>query len=169
MQTHRIKVKLGDAEFDAEGKAETVQAQYDAFLKLVASLPRPEAATPKPNLAKATPSGGIEIADAAMDRIFRRGEVLSLAALPSGEDMEADTMLVLLYGYLKIQSEQTVTGTTLRKSALVSGVNIERADRIMNALIPDYVLAAGVRKARRYQLNNRGLTRAEGIIKTILQ
>ena len=78
-------------------------------------------------------------------------------------------MLALLYGYLKIQSEQNVTGTTLRKSALVSGVNIDRADRVLNGLIPDYVLAGGVRKARRYQLNNRGIARAEGIIKQILQ
>lgn len=169
METHRIKVKLGNAEFDAEGKPEAVQAQYEAFLKLVALLPKPETVAPKTDFIKVTPTGAIEIADAVLDRVFRRGDVLSLSALPSGEEREADTMLALLYGYLKLQNEQTVTGTSLRKSALVSGVNIDRADRVLNTLIPDFVLAGGVRKARRYQLNNRGLTRAEGIIKGILQ
>jgi len=169
METHRIKVKLGDAEFDAEGKPEAVQAQYDAFLKLVAARPKPEPEpAPKQNLAQVK-GISIEIADVALDRIFRRGDVLSLAALPNGEGREADAMLALLYGYAKLQNEQSVTGTMLRKSALVSGVNIERADRVMNGLIPDFVMAGGVKKAKRYQLNNQGLARAESVIRTLLQ
>ena len=170
MENHRIKVKLGDAEFDAEGKPEDVKAQYDAFLKLLGSRPKAEAAPPlKPALEKPNPATPGEVERGLLDRVFRQGDILSLAAIPSGEAREADTMLALLYGYFKISGEQTVTGTSLRRSALQSGVNIDRADRVLNGLIPDFVLAGGIRKARRYQLNNRGIARAEAIIKAILQ
>jgi len=171
MENHRIKVKLGDAEFDAEGKPEDVKAQYDAFLALLAALPKtqPPAASEKPIGASALTAPPGEVERALLDRVFRQGDVLSLAALPTGEAREADTMLALLYGYLKLADEQTVTGTSLRRSALQSGVNIDRADRVLNGLIPEFVLAGGVRKARRYQLNNRGIARAEAIIKALLQ
>src|SRR2546425_533565 len=122
MENHRIKVKLGDAEFDAEGKPEDVKAQYDAFLKLLASLPKTQATPNKPATPdKPKPATPGEVERGLLDRVFRQGEVLSLAAIPSGESREADTMLALLYGYLKISGEQTVTGTSLRKSALQSG------------------------------------------------
>jgi hypothetical protein len=179
MDSHRIKVKLGDAEFDAEGKPEDVKAQYEAFLALVSSLPKQAAPhvstataynkTPVPGQPNNEPHG---MAPEALERIFRRGDNLSLAALPSGDNAAQDAMIALLYGYLKLQSESTVTGTSLMKSAKISGVDlgkVGRVDRVMAALIPDYVLAAGVKKAKRYQLNNRGLAKAEAVINAILQ
>lgn len=86
--------------------------------------------------AAATVNGVGAVAGVTMDRVFRQGDRLSLAALPKGDNATADAMLALLYGYLKMQGEPTVNG---------------------------------VRKARRYQSNNRGLTRAEEVIKTILE
>lgn len=177
MESHRIKVRLGDAEFDAEGKPEDVKAQYEAFLALVALAPKvappPPAAAqpvlPVPGQPNQSEQG---IPAEVMDRVFRRGDTLSLAALPSGENGSQDAMIALLYGYLKIQSESTVTGTSLMKSAKISGIDLgksDRVDRVVAGLIPDYILAAGVKKAKRYQLNNRGLARAEAVIKAILQ
>lgn len=178
MENHRIKVKIGDAEFDAEGKPEDIKAQYEAFLAIVASVPK---VAPPPAAAVAPPALPVPgqpnhpeqgLPAEIMDRVFRRGDTLSLAALPSGEQGPQDAMIALLYGYLKIQSESTVTGTSLMKSAKISGVDLgksDRVDRVISGLIPDYILAAGVKKAKRYQLNNRGLARAETVIKAILQ
>src|SRR5712664_3787251 len=99
MDNHRIKVKLGDAEFDAEGKPEDVKAQYDAFLKLLASLPKTQAFPTKPATPdKPTPPSSGEVERGLLDRVYRSGDdVLSLAALPTGEAREADAMLALLY------------------------------------------------------------------------
>jgi hypothetical protein len=176
MDQHRIKVKLGDAEFDAEGKPEAVQAQYEAFLALVSSMPKvpvPQSTTynktPVPGQPNSDPQG---ISTEVLERIFRKGDNLSLAALPVGDNATQDAMVALLYGYLKLQSEATVTGTSLMKSAKISGVDlgkVGRVDRVMAGLMPDYVLTAGVKKAKRYQLNNRGLAKAEAVIKAILQ
>lgn len=174
MENHRIKVKLGDAEFDAEGNAEVVQAQYDAFLAAVAALPKP---APKPAVASAfiveagdrlVATAEVRPHPATLERVFRNGDVLSLAALPTGEKALSDAMLVLLYGYNRIKNESSVTGTALARSAKVSGISFGRLDRVMGQ-VSEYVLAAGIRKARRYQLNNRGIARAEEIIKAIVQ
>ncbi|MBI2752443.1 MAG: hypothetical protein HYX46_02855 [Betaproteobacteria bacterium] len=171
-KTHRIKVKLGDAEFDAEGSEEAVQAQYDAFLAAVSSLPK--AATQaglNATLGAATLNATATVSPApqVLDRVFRRGEILSLAALPSGDNAVPDAMLAILYGHMKLEGEQAVTGTMLMKSAKKSGVTLDRVDRVVEPLMPKYVAAAGVKKARRYQLNNPGIARAEEIIKAILQ
>jgi hypothetical protein len=179
MENHRIKVKLGDAEFDAEGKPEDVKAQYEAFLALVAALPKVQPPPPPPPnpqppaFVPGQPNNQPEgVAQEMMDRVFRKGDNLSLAALPSGDNAAQDAMLALLYGYQKIQNETHVTGTLMMKSAKISGVDlgkVGRVDRVMASLIPDYVLAAGVKKAKRYQLNNRGLAKAENVIKAIFQ
>lgn len=180
METNRIKIKIGDAEFEAEGPTETVQAQFDSFMKVVAerATTAPVAQAPVSNqsttlaanaaTAAATTTG--EPTPDVLSRVFRDTDALSLAALPhSGENPNADAMLALLYGYLRLRNENAVTGTSLMKSAKISGIPIDRVDRLMEAHQPDYVLVAGVKKARRYQLNNRGIAQAAKIINAIIE
>jgi hypothetical protein len=176
METNRIKIKIGSAEFEAEGPAEIIAPQFEAFMAAIAVLPKenplgsttaPANTPPAVNTPGSTapPNGGVS--QDVLDRVFKSGETLSLSALPSGDNAGGDAMLAMLYGYLKLKGHTTVTGTSLMKSAKMSGITIDRVDRAMNQ--PDYVLAAGVRKARRYQLNNRGIARAAEIINAILQ
>ena len=168
METHRIKTKIGVHEFEAEGPKELVTAQFEAFMAAVSSMPKDTPTTITPPVVPPPPLPLVTAATGeVLERVFRQGDTLSLAALPAGDNATPDAMLALLYGYLKLKGETTVTGTSLMKSAKLSGVAIDRVDRAMNQ--PEYVLAAGVRKARRYQLNNRGISRAEDIIKAILQ
>lgn len=177
METTRIKVRIGDAEFEAEGPQELITKQFDSFMAVVSATPKKEPTAPpsaavggptQPASGAAPPTPASEVASAVMERVFRQGDTLSLAALPNGENASSDAMLALLYGYMKIKNETTVTGTSLMKSAKLSGVSVDRVDRLM-AANQDLVLAAGVRKARRYQLNNRGIARAAQIINAILQ
>ena len=61
MTTHKIKVKLGDAEFEAEGAEETVQAQYDQFLTALertAQPTKPKLQTPAAGTQPSTESAG---------------------------------------------------------------------------------------------------------------
>ena len=53
-----------------------------------------------------------------MGRVFRRdGDIVTLLALPRTSDVGADTLVVLLYGFLKILGRNAVTGVTLAKAA----------------------------------------------------
>ena len=172
--THRIKVKLGLNEFEAEGKQELVKQQYADFLEAVKqtsiSAPiAPPPTQPKPN----TPTEenvwvGSKIPTAILDRIFRKGDPLSLLATPRSEKANADSLLVLIYGLTELKGEQAVTGTTLRKSASKSGVNVNRIGETLNAHA-DLIQAGGERKGRRYSLNNRGIAEAERIIKGMVE
>jgi len=167
METHRIKMKIGVHEFEAEGPRELVTAQFEAFMAAVSSLP---AGAPSNHLGTPiTPATPLEASQAILDRVFSKGDPLSLAALPSGDNAWENALLILLYGYLKINGEQTVTGTMLNKAAKKSGVVVDRIDRAMSIHQPDFVLVAGAKKGRKYSLNNRGIARAEEIIRTIVQ
>lgn len=173
MENNRIKMKIGDAEFDAEGPSEIVTAQFNAFIAAIAARSTKAVVPVVDDGGDEVPPNnfmpGTGIPQPILDRVFRKGDTLSLAALPTGDNASADAMLALLYGYLMITGENAVTGTSLMKSAKISGIPIDRVDRLMSVSQPDYVLSAGVKKARRYQLNNRGISRAEEIIKAIVQ
>lgn len=176
MEQHRIKSKIGIHEFDGSGREEIVSAQYEKWLAAVAAhtVAAPLAPTPPadPGAPKPPPDSDAAnptLARAVLDRVFRQDDGFSLAALPRGDNAGPDAILALLYGALKMKGEATVTGTALMRAAKVSGVqNLGRLDRLMES-ITDFVLVAGVRKAKRYQLNNRGIARAEEVIKGIVQ
>ena len=120
--------------------------------------------TPKP---PANPQA--DIPREVMERVFRIGDTLSLAALPNTDNVGADALLALLYGYLILDSQQTVTGTSLMKSAKISGIPLDRIDRTMKSNQPAFVNAGGVKKSRRYSLNNRGIARAKEIVLSMVQ
>jgi hypothetical protein len=164
---HRIRIKIGDNEFDAEGEQTAVQSQFQAFLAALSAVP---AATPaKPGTPQNSQTNPHSADPGEFSRIFRQGEPLSLLALPRGKTVEADALLMLLYGYTKLGSEPSTTGTTLMKAAKLSGVSISRIDRIMDGQNKEFVLAAGVKKARRYSLNNPGVARAESLMKQLFE
>jgi hypothetical protein len=176
METYRIKMKIGVHEFEAEGPQDLVTAQFDAFKELISSGPKgvtaPNAASAftQTNGSAINPATPTDVSQAILDRVFSKGNPLSLAALPSGDNAASNALLILLYGFLKINGEQNVTGTMLNKAAKKSGVvNIDRIDRAMSVHQPDLVLTAGAKKGRKYSLNNRGIARAEEIIRTLVQ
>jgi hypothetical protein len=165
MANHRIKVKIGPYEFDAEGDPDAVKQQYADFMTLVSQAPSITPAAPNP-VQPPPPAENVGKVDVA--RVFRQGDPLSLAALPRGDMANADGLLMLIYGYMKVLGEQGVTGTTLMKSAKQSGINVDRIDR---ALDPrrDLILQAGNKKGLRYSLNNRGEIEAERLMRQLFE
>ena len=177
--THRIKIKLGDAEFDAEGPSDLINAQFSAFLEAVSK------ATPKAAPAPVAPPSSDTSGDAAdannaaasnapsvstdtMSRVFKVNDTVSLLAIPKSDKPAADALLVLLYGYDRMKSINAVTGTTLMKAAKQSGINVDRIDRIIGTR-DEFVNFAGAKKGRRYSLNNRGVAEAEKIIRKMME
>jgi len=88
---HRMKVKIGINEFEAEGEQKLVKQQYADFLSTVkqppASAPIVTPPVP-PKLSGSTEENswsGSKIPSAVLDRVFRKGEPLSLLATPRSE------------------------------------------------------------------------------------
>ncbi len=47
---YKLKIKVGEFEFDAEGPVEVVQAQFAAFKELISELPKSRVLLSNPNL-----------------------------------------------------------------------------------------------------------------------
>lgn len=165
---YKLRVRLGNAEFEAEGDEAVVREQYNMFLKALpvaqnmveeraASEDKPEKSTanhPQDN------AGDQLIARAFSDE---RG-VVSLRALPETKNRDADALLLLIYGHTKLKGAHDVFGTQVMKSARQSGLSIDRVDRIIS-IHKGFYMRGGARRGAKYTLNNQGVKKAEQILR----
>jgi hypothetical protein len=161
---HRIKVKIGDAEFEAEGSESSVQAQYESFLQAVRATPA-AASTKKPGESPPETAPIDEIAARLFEQ--RDNGLITLKALPVGEDREAEAMLLLLWGYKQLRAENNVYATRLVEASAISGLGKPRFNDI-HERVSQWVLRAGNKKGTNYQLNNQGVKRAIEIANGLL-
>jgi hypothetical protein len=169
--SHRLKIKIGDAEFEAEGPSALVESQYAQFLEIVRSAPIKQA-TPAPKGDSTDPKRNnseldevpSEVPNEIISRIFKRtGDAISLLSLPRTENPGADALIALLYGYRRLTAKHNVTGVALMQAARQSGVSIDRVDRVIDAR-EDFLMIAGAKRGRTYGLNNRGVKFGEELI-----
>src|SRR3989442_13476553 len=102
METHKLRIKIGPHEFEAEGTKEAVAAQFEAWQQLVASLPpeKPDAGRPKiPRTVTEikTPEGRTAPWDVFY--VDDKRKLVTLRVHPSGENRDGDAGLLILYGY----------------------------------------------------------------------
>ncbi len=156
MDTYRIKVKIGDHEFEAEGPAEIVQRQFDSFKELIASSP-----TVKAPQQAASPAANGEL---ELDKICRvDGRVVSLTVKPEGE---ATAAMLIMLGQNSYRDNQTVTASEIKDGLEQSGYRPGRIDRIMQPLADEgSVIRIGAKKGTRYRFTNQGLARAQMLAK----
>ena len=169
-EIRKVRMKLGDAEFEAEVAADEVQAMYDQFLAAVragGSAKKPaevaDSTHHKDNNGDTPPPAG-SVDEALMARLFdqRQDGVVALRLLPKGTEKDADALLLLLLGYRRLKNEEDVLATQLLKAASYSGLRVDRLSRLM-ATHERYVITGGQRKGTTYTLNNQGVTKAEEI------
>lgn len=161
MANHRIKTKIGDNEFEAEGTPEVVQAQYDQWLGHLSQ----SAIKPKPQSDKGnqhTHATGTD--ETIWPRIFelRPDGFVTLKVLPKGDEKEGDAFLLILYGYRRLKQEETVMATHLLRAAELSGLSSYRPAHAL-AAHDRYVIRGGQKKGTTYTLNNQGVNKAEEI------
>jgi hypothetical protein len=167
MADYRLKIKIGEHEFEAEGPVDAVKAQFDSFRELISSIPErksenaptmqsPEAVLQPP--AKTTLD---------VDRIFRaENRIISLTIRP---ESETDAVLLILYGQRHYRNNETPTGSEIMDGMDQSGYRMTRIDRILANLFADgTVNITGAHRGKRYRLTNQGVTRAEGVIREAL-
>ena len=166
MDTTKIRVKIGDHEFEAEGPPDMVQAQFDAFRSLLSIAPQKSEPAP-PSIPVENRENIGSSAHVRLDRIMRvQGRVVSLTAIP---DKEEDVALLILLGNKDMRANESVTGAEVGDGLAQSGRPVTRTDRVMDKLITEnYVLKSGFRRATRYRLSNTGHQKALSIARELL-
>jgi hypothetical protein len=178
MSDQKVQVKIGNAEFSAEGEQGVVQAQFEKFLEALQALGTgavsgatagggPAVSAERGN---GEPGIGPDLED-LVKRVFAdEARGLSLRVLPTGERAEGEALLLLLFGFFKLRGEANVLAGTLMTAARQSGVVIRRIDAtLLQREFKDLVTQSGRKSGRRYGLNNRGIARAEELLGGILQ
>jgi hypothetical protein len=169
MDSYRIKVKIGDNEFEAEGSPEIVKAQFDAFRDLISSLPSRNDTPTAPTVQQ--PALIQQVAQDQeqpnFERMFKvQGRVVSLTALPVSV---VDAVLLTLFGQRTFRNNDSITGAEIKDGLVQSGYRLDRVDRLVDKLTADgLVIKIGTGKASRYRLTNQGLARAIGLAKDVL-
>jgi hypothetical protein len=168
MDNYKLKIKIGDNEFEAEGPTETVQAQFAAFRDLVANLPKPDLTpaltpnTPEPRTLRGDKS------ELMLDRIMKHdGRIVSLTA--RGATLEDEIMLLLL-GQKNLRNNDSVTGGEIIDGLRLTGRTVNRVDYQLDKMTTaGYVITIGTGRARRYRLTNQGFAKAQEIAMTLME
>jgi hypothetical protein len=156
MDTTRLKIKIGNHEFEAEGPAELVKEQFDTFKQLISNVPQ---ATQVPQ--KAANDGSTE-SKILFDKICRvEGRLVSLTIKPK---TEAEAALVIMLAQRAYRDNQTVTASEISDGLEESGYRFGRLDKVMKPLADEgNVAQIGAKKGTRYRLTNQGVNKARTI------
>jgi hypothetical protein len=163
MAEYRLKIKIGDHEFEAEGPVEAVKAQFDAFKELISLVPEHKTEnTTSEQPAEAPLQNALPV-----DKIFRvENRVISVTVPPSSD---TDAVLLILYGQRHYRNNPSPTGSEIMDGMMESGYRTSRIDRILAILSNEgAVIITGAHRGKRYRLTNLGVTRTEGIIRDAL-
>jgi hypothetical protein len=169
--TFKLRVKLAGGEFEAEGDPELVTRQFETFRAL---LRWPAAAERENGVDREGRRSTSEPARTARPhdmpdilpfiRVDQKTNELSLRALPTGQTMEADAVLLLLLGHKQVHGKDDVPVTRLTEALKQSGCPVRRLDRALSIHLRDHsVVKSGRGKGGRYRLTNLGLKKAHNI------
>jgi|SRR3954462_9546826 len=171
METSKIKIKIGQHEFEAEGPTETVQSQFQAFKELIATAQtqiNDTSATPHiQEQNRETQQQQRQNGALPLDRIMRmEGRIISLTAQAGSAE---DSVLLVMLGQRTYRNNETVTGGEVMDGLLQSGIRIPRVDRVMERLADGgLIIRIGSNRATRYRFTNQGMVRAQEIAKAVI-
>lgn len=172
--TTKVKFKVGVHEFEAEGPADVVREQLEAFKQLIAELPAAvvkPAPAPRPmNIQElmgrsgadddieTDTTDGLQV-DQSLNKIMRvEQRVVSLTVSTASL---GDAVLLIVYGQKILRDNDAVTGSEVMDGLTATGQRVERVDRVLaKAGDTGDVIVIGVGRAKRYRLTNMGLQKA---------
>jgi hypothetical protein len=168
MGNTRVKIKIGEHEFEAEGPPEIVQAQFETFKKFIETAPKFIETAPKqseePKIPPPPAANNVEV---KLDRICHvDGRVISLTVKP---ESDAEAALLVMLGQRVYRENEAVTASEINDGLEQSGYRIERLDRVMKPLLDEGSLVTiGFKKGTRYRFTNPGLARAQTIAREVI-
>jgi hypothetical protein len=165
---YRVKVKVGQFEFEAEGEKDVVDRQYNQFLdhlpKSGTPVTPPDVPSEHPLATNGEPAKQGEL---NLDAIFKtEGRVVSLTVNPESEE---ETALLILLGQKHYRTNPSVTASELQDGLEESGVKRRGSELIAGFGDKNWVLKSGERKGTRYRLTNPGLSAAREIAKKTIE
>lgn len=170
---HKLRVKVGAHEFEAEGTQESVTAQFEAWKALI-SAPA-QASPPKPSrlsqvVEEVRTKDGMIGATWDIYEVDDKRKLVTIKVHPTGDQRDADAVLLILWGYLKALQQSEVRVTQLMESMRVSGLTVGRLDRAIAPYRKEgFVLKGGKGKGGTYRLTHTGSTRAEDLARVLFE
>lgn len=166
MPPTKIRMRIGQDEFEAEGDREVIDKYFEAFAEHV--LTRQKITPSVPKAFTQSIEREIEVLNETrlpFAKIFQQdGRFISLIGRPSGENRELDVALLLLLGHKELKASESVSADELLFGLKQTGFNIERSDRLMaRGEEKGLVTRSGIRRGTRYRLTNMGNTRANEV------
>ena len=171
MESHKLRIKVGEHEFEAEGSPKDVTEQFHAWKELIASTPKSASGSDlgvregKPKLPGNVTEVKTQDGYAAPWDIFDiddKRKLVTLKIHPTGDDKDEQALLLLLFGYKKSYGQDEVLATKLIASMQVSGLRPGRIDRTLAGFIDaGLVLNSGRGKGSKYRLTNTGYAKAD--------
>lgn len=165
MDIYKIKVKIGENEFEAEGPRDVVQSQFESFREMIASASTHKETTLPPA------AGSNEVVFTGqppdLNRIMQvNGRVVSLTAPTKSAENAA---LLILFGQKMWRANEAVTGGEIKEGLHISGMRLDRIDRMLEKMADEgTVMKIGAHRASRYRLTSPGIAKANEIAKELV-
>jgi hypothetical protein len=165
MELHKLRVKVGPHEFEAEGTEDSVESLFNAWKALIEAPNRANETAPKPPRNPLEDPNLTPLIDSATgNALFTLDsgrQVVSLRVHPTGDSRNADALLLLVFGHRMVGMDE-VPVTKLKEAMALSGLRVERVDRAIDPHVrAGLLLKAGSGKGGKYRLSNTGLARVQ--------
>ena len=174
MADFKIKVRVGQNEFEAEGPQDVVEKHFESFSQLI-SQQKTTASTSSPASSVGS-STVFEVPESVhpLAKVFHQeGRFISLIGRPQGDSRELDAALLILFGHKELRGVDAVSADELLYGLKQTGYAIDRSDRLMlRGEEQGLVTRSGIRRGTKYRLTIPGNTRATTIgqeLKDLLQ
>lgn len=171
MTDYRLKIKVGEHEFEAEGPADVVQSQFAAFRDLIGMIGIEKTRTSTENTIAMSESekpvnNGVP-GTLPLEKIMRaEGRLISLTVRAASIQ---EAILAVMLGQRQFRANDSVTGSEILDGLRESGQAVSRIDHTLNQLSDDgSVITIGAHRGRRYRLTNAGVSRAQGIARSMI-
>jgi hypothetical protein len=167
MAMYRLNMKVGEHEFHGEGSEDSVKRDFEEWKTLLSTT----RVAHSPEVSQGGKRG--EDRDIDPNQLFvvdEQSRLVSLRAIPRGDDRDREAFLLILYGFKSLVGEEAVLVTQLKRAMRQTGCPVDRIDRIAaKYLVAGLVNKAGMNKGGRYSLTNRGLETAVSLAGTLLR
>lgn len=166
MDNLRVKIKIGEREFEAEGAREAVEARLAEAQFWLLKEPRNE-----PNPAKDTPNSEKIEAEHPTYDVDRGRRTVRLRVLPPrGEVLQrlSNALLLLLYGYNSLLGRSEVPVTRMAEDLRMSGfAGLRRLSRAFDRLEREGLASrSGAGKGTQYRATLPGLESGKTLAKS---
>lgn len=162
---YSLQVRIGDAEFSAEGPENTVRQAYEDFLNAISEGVVARATQKADEGDQESDEGADGVTDDILDSAFkvdRQEGVVSLRLLPPGDGKQkkADAAILIIYGHETLLDRDHAPVMELNEGLRQSGLTVKRLDRFIDTHKGLY-MKGGTRSGGRYSLTNHGRRWAE--------